>query len=270
MNDATAATSGDNGGTDTGAAGNNPAPWNSGFDEDTSAYIQNKGWQSPTDILTSYRALEKFQGGSKNLLELPGVDAEPEAWDAVYNKLGRPESADKYELSLPENGDRELADWFKQTAHKTGLTAKQAQSLYESYNEVLGQKTQQSQQALMQQSEQAVTELKKEWGQAFDTQIDAGRRAVQALGYDEAKLANVEQKLGTAEMLRLFAAVGSKMGEDSFESGDRSDAGFGVTPAAARQQIADLKMDKNFMGEYMSGNPDAVSKMKRLMEMAHG
>jgi hypothetical protein len=29
-------------------------------------------------------------------------------------------------------------------------------------------------------------------------------------------------------------------------------------------------MDKNFMSEYLGGNPDAVGKMKRLMEFAHG
>lgn len=273
MTEATAALSGDNGGANTGAATNagTQAPaWNSGFDEDTSAYVQNKGWQSPADILNSYRALEKFQGGSKNLLELPGVDAEPEAWDQVYNKLGRPESPDKYELNMPENGDEQLANWFKETAHKTGLTAKQAQSLFESYNELVGNQTAEMQAMTAQQSEQQIGELKKEWGQAFDTQIDAGRRAAQALGYDEAKLSDIEQKLGTGEMLRLFASIGSKMGEDSFVDGGRSDSGFGVTPAMARQQIAELKMDKQFMGEYMNGNKDAVAKMKRLMEQAHG
>lgn len=273
MNDATAAPMGDNGGANTGAetgAANEAPAWNSGFDEDTSAYVQNKGWQSPADILNSYRALEKFQGGSKNLLELPGVDAEPEAWDAVYNKLGRPESPDKYELNMPENGDDNLANWFKETAHKTGLTAKQAQTLFESYNEVVQSQTSEMQQAMVQQSEQQITELKKEWGQGFDSQIAAGRQAAQALGYDEAKLSDIEQKLGTGEMLRLFASIGSKMGEDSFVDGGRSDSGFGMTPAMARQQVSELKMDKSFMSEYLSGNKDAVAKMKRLMEQAHG
>jgi len=273
MSEATAALSGDNGGTDTGAAGSTgsqESSWNAGFDEETSAYVQNKGWQNPADILNSYRALEKFQGGSKNLLELPGLDAEPEAWDSVYNKLGRPESPDQYELNMPENGDNQLANWFKETAHKTGLTAKQAQSLFESYNELAGSQSQEMQAQMAQRADQEVMDLKKEWGQGFDAQIDAGRRAVQSLGYDEAKLGEIEQKLGTGEMLRLFASVGSKMGEDSFVDGGRSDAGFGITPAVARQQIADLKMDKQFMGEYLGGNPDAVSKMKRLMEQAHG
>ena len=69
-------------------------------------------------------------------------------------------------------------------------------------------------------------------------------------------------------MLRLFATLGSKMGEDSF-AGERGEGGFGVTPAAAKQQIADLKLDKGFMDKYLSGDRDAVDKMRRLMEAAH-
>lgn len=270
MTDATAAPMGDNGGTASGAPSTAAPAWNDGFDPDTSAYVQAKGWQSPADLLTSYRNLEKFAGGSKNLLELPGLDADPTAWDSVYNRLGRPENPDGYDIKPPEGGDKDLVDWFKQTAHKNGLTAKQAATLFNEWNTLTGERMQQIQQAQAQQSEQAVADLRKEWGQAFDQQIDAGRRAAAALGYGEEQLSTLESKLGTADMLKLFATLGSKMGEDSFAGGDRDSGGFGTTPAAARQQIADLKMDKNFMGEYLKGNPDAVAKMKRLMEASYG
>jgi hypothetical protein len=275
MSEATAALSGDNGGTDAGATGAGstaaPAAWNAGFDEDTSAYVTSKGWQSPNDLLTSYRNLEKFAGGSKNLLELPGVDADPSAWDAVYNKLGRPASPDKYGLEVPEGGNPELVNWFSNTAHKLGLTDKQAKALYTEWNGMTGSMQEQMMQQMAQQSEKAINDLKSEWGQGFDKMIDSGKRAVRALGLDEGKLSEYESKLGTADMLKLFATLGQKMGEDSFEGGERSGSGaFGLTPALAKQQIADLKMDKQFMSEYIGGNPDAVNKMKRLMEAAHG
>ncbi len=276
MSEATAALTGDNGGTGAGAAGSagaagtQPNAWNAGFDEETSAYVQNKGWQSPADILSSYRNLEKFAGGSKNLIEMPGMDADETALNNFFNKLGRPEAPDKYGLKAPEGADPELVNWFKANAHKAGLTDKQAASLFDAWNGMSGERMQAMQQQMREQSEREITELKKEWGQGYDSQIDAGRRAAAALGYDEAKLGAIEDKLGTAEMLRLFATLGSKMGEDSFEGGDRTGTSFGVTPAAAKQQIADLKMDKNFMNEYLNGNPDAINKMKRLMESAHG
>jgi hypothetical protein len=271
---ATAALTGDNGGTASGAAPSTAAPesnvWGASFDEETQAYVGAKGWQSPNDLLQSYRNLEKFAGGSKNLLELPGVDAEDSAWDQVYSRLGRPESPDGYEFPQMEGADPELTEWFKGTAHQLGLTGKQAAKLYDAWNGIAGEKMQAIQQAEQQQSAQALESLQKEWGRAFDSQISAGKQAVNALGYSAEQLDAIEAKLGTAETLKLFATIGSKMGEPSFEGSERSgESGFGITPAAARQQIADLKMDKNFMENYIAGNPDAIAKMKRLMESAY-
>lgn len=277
---ATAALLGDNGGGQAAAApagapaapaSNAPASWDSGFDEDTRAYVSAKGWKAPTDLLTSYRNLEKFAGGSKSLLELPGVDADPKAWEQVYNKLGRPESPDKYGIQPPEGADPQVVDWFKKTSHELGLTDKQAREMFNRYNELAGSQMQQTQAQMQQAMEQDIATLKREWGQGFDAQIDMGKRAVQALGLNEQKLSEYESKLGTGEMLRLFATLGSKMGEDSFVGGDRSnDSGFGLTPAAARQQLTDLKTDQRFMDAYMKGDKDAVAKMQRVMQAAYG
>lgn len=283
MNEATAALMGDNGGAGAGAApvGTTPtingtppaggaAPWYGQVDEATSAYITNKGWDNPVKAIESYRNLEKFAGGSKNLLEMPGPDAEQAKIDEFYNRLGRPEAPEKYDLKMPEGGDPALADWFKQTAHKNGLTTKQAGALFNEWNAMSGEKMQSWEAEARQQSEKAIGDLKKEWGQGFDKQIDMGKRAVAALGFDEPALSAYEAKLGTADMLKLFAKLGSKMGEDSFEDGNRGGgSGFGTTPAEAKQQIESLKMDKQFMDAYMTGNPEHVSKMRRLMEAAN-
>lgn len=274
MSEATAALTGDNGGAASGAAPSAAAPdgsvWSASFDDDTQAYVGAKGWQSPKDMLQSYRNLEKFAGGSKNLLELPGADADASAWDQIYNKLGRPDSPDAYEFQQTEGADPEMDGWFRNTAHQLGLTSQQAAKLYESWNGVAGEKMAAIEQAQQRESEEQINTLKKEWGRGFDSQISSGKRAVTALGYSSEQLEAIEGKLGTAETLKLFATIGSKMGEPSFEGSERSgDSGFGITPAAARQQIADMKMDKQFMSNYISGNPDAVAKMKRLMESAY-
>lgn len=275
MTDSAASLLGDNGTHAAPSAGVQPTAqpsgnsvWTAAFDEDTNAYVSNKGWKEPTDMLTSYRNLEKFAGGAKNLLELPGDDAPPEKMAEFFNRLGRPEDPEKYGLEVPQGGDPELLNWFKATAHKNGLSSKQAQALFTEWNGMSGALQEKMQTQKAQESESQLRALKGEWGQAYDSMIGAGRRAVQALGYDAGRLSAIEDKLGTTEMLKLFATMGSKMGEDSFEGG-RGEGGFGTTPAAARQQIADLKLDADFMKNYLSGNQDAVGKMRRLMEAAH-
>ena len=272
--DATADLSVDNGGDGNDGNDGNVAPavdqtWTSGLDEDASAYVQNKGWKDPSDMLSSYRNLEKFAGGSKNLVELPGPDADEAVYDSLYSSLGRPETSDKYGLQIPDGADKELVDWFKETAHKTGLSDKQASLLFNEWNQLSNDRLESMRQSAIKQSETSIAELKKEWGQSYNHNIDAGKRAVSALGYDEAALGTLESKLGTADMLKLFATLGSKMGEDDFAGGARSDKTFGIDSNQATQQIAELKMDKSFMDQYLGGNKDAVSKMKRLMEAAY-
>lgn len=251
-----------------------PAPvgksWMDGFDDDTNAYVTNKGWKEPSDLLSSYKNLEKFAGGSKNILELPSADATPEAMDSFYNALGRPASADAYSFDLPEGGDGEMHTWFKNTAHKHGLSDNQAKSLFADYNEMAGLRAEGSVDATRQQSENDIVNLRKDWGPKYESNLDSGKRAVHTLGYDEEALSALEGKMGTSEMLKLFSQIGSKMGEDVFVDGDDKGGGFGGSAAGARQQISDLRTDTQFMDKYMSGDKDAIAKYTRLMEKAHG
>lgn len=253
---------GDNGATET-------STWTSGLGEDSLAYIQNKGWESPENMLESYRSLEKFAGGSKSLVELPGVDADDETMSAFYDRLGRPESPDQYGFEAPENADADLMNWFGETAHKHGLSQKQAQAIFGEWNEMSTSRMEQFESMKLEQAEADIGALKKEWGADYDKNINSGRIAAQNLGYDEQALSSLEDKMGTAEMLKLFSNLGSKMGEDSFVSGDSS-GGFGTTPAQAQAEINNLKLDKQFMDAYLSGDKAAVTKMKGLMERAYG
>ena len=270
---ATAALTSDNGGTPQGAqtTTQTTAPsWSEGLDEETRSYVTNKGWKEPTDILSSYRHLEKFAGGSKSLVEIPGENADEAARNAFYSRLGRPDAADKYEIKMPEGASPEMTEWFKGAAFKHGLTQKQAESLYTEFNGMTGTLGQQMQEQAARNSEAELKALKGEWGQAYDKMVDSGRRAVAALGYDQASLSALEEKMGTAEMMKMFAKVGSKMGEDEFVGDRGNTAGFNLTPADAKAQIDSLKLDKDFMGQYLKGIPEAVNKMRRLMEAAHG
>ena len=274
MSDSAAALLGDNGGAADGGAANNGAAdanaWNAGFDETTNEYINGKGWKGTGDVIESYRNLEKFAGGSKKLVELPGVDADADAMSAFYGKLGRPDDAAGYGLELPDGGDQNMMDWYTKTAHENGLTSTQAKAMFDSWNEMSGGVQAANEEQIAAQSAQEIKGLEKEWGKEYENNINAAQRAAKMLGYDEQGLTEIEGRLGTGEMLKLFAKFGNGMGEDSFASGDGGgDGGFGLTPARAQQQIADLKADQNFMNAYLSGDKDAIARMQRLNEAAY-
>jgi len=285
---ATAALMGDNGGAgdtsasdkvlDTNAASDTgTAPvtsptektWTAGLNEDSLAYVNNKGWDSPDKVLESYRQLEKFAGGSKNLLELPGDEASADTMDAFYGKLGRPDTAEGYSFKASEGADADLDGWFRNTAYEMGLSDKQAATLYDSYNEKAGSQMESMVNQRAEQAEADVKAIQKEWGRDYEKNLDAGRIAVEALGYDQEALSQFEEKLGTADMLKLMSTIGSKMGEGDFHV-DGNNGGFGTSPASARVEIEQLNLDDSFQKRYLSGDKDAVSKMSRLMSKAYG
>ena len=80
-------------------------PWTAGLDADTAGYVQNKGWGTVPDVVTSYRNLEKLLGVPKDqIIQLPKAE-DKEAWGQVFNRLGRPEDPKNYEFGLPKEAD---------------------------------------------------------------------------------------------------------------------------------------------------------------------
>lgn len=236
-------------------------------DGDLKGYVQNKGWKDPVELANGYRNLEKLLGGEK--VPLPKGAEDKEGWSRVYDALGRPKTADEYGLQLPEGGN---ADFLKAAAgkfHELGLSKAQAETLASWYNEQAAAQLGASQQAQSAKVEQDMQALKSEWGQAWDENVELGRRAARQFGLDAGKLEALENALGTGEMLKFMSRIGRGLTEHTFEGG-RSTNSFGLTPESARQRITALREDRDWSAKYLSGNADAKAELQRLMEVAYG
>ena len=241
--------------------------WTAAFDEDTNAYVSNKGWKEPADLLTSYRNLESSPVVPRTCSNCRPRTRPPEQLDAFYSKLGRPGNPDEYGLQPPEGGDPELTNWFKGTAHKLGLTAAQAKALYTGGTACPVPCREKLQAQKAQEAETELKALKGEWGQATTRWSAPAGVPCRPWGSTLPAL-GLRGEAGHGRDAQVVRHARVQDGRGLLEGG-RSESGFGVTPAQARQEIADLKMDKQFMDNYLKGNPDAVSKMRRLMEQAH-
>lgn len=249
------------------------APWY-GESEDMKSYVENKGWGAPTDVLTGYQNLEKILGDKANALTIP-KEGDSEGWNNFYEKLGRPATVEGYELPESDADAKPIADWFAKTAHEMGLNKDQAHKFMNSWNEFADSTRTESEEAIAQKSETEFRQLRKEWGGAFEQNVQAGQMAAKAFGFTRDEVSKIESVLGTKATLERFAQMGRKIGEDGFQgNAPGSDtANFGLTPAAAKQQIADLQGDKEFTAAYLdSSHPNhknAFEKMKRLNEAAY-
>ena len=253
-----------------------------GLDESTASQlgelVKAKGWKGPADALLSYQNLEKVFGADKagRTILAPKSEDDADGWGAVYDRLGRPESPDKYNLPVPEGDDGSFAQAVAPVLHELGLTSKQAQGLAEWWNGMSGQRIEQEREAFIQKSEQDFADLRREWGAAADQNTDLAKRALvrfgQDAGIDADGLERLEQAIGTGPMLKLFHAIGASFAEGSFVSSDEPNSGA-MTPQQAKNKIATMFADEEFMGRYM--NPDervragAIAEMERLHRMAN-
>jgi hypothetical protein len=244
--------------------------WYQEFPDEVRGLVETKGWQTPVDAINSYANLEKFLGADKagRGLVLPKDDANPDEWNQVYDRLGRPKSADEYKLPIPEGDTGEFAKVASEQFHKLGLTAKQAQGLAEWWNATQEQMGASQANRSAMDSEQQLAQLQQEWGKDYDANIEAGRRAARQFGVDGETLEKMENALGTADMLKFFAKIGKGVGEDSFVEG-QSSGKFGMSPEAARVRISQLKSDPEWTAKYLSGNADAKAELERLMRAGY-
>lgn len=172
----------------------------------------------------------------------------PEDFAAYKNVMGVPQEKDSY--SLPEYGDPEVVNWYKDVAFKAGLTQDQARVVMEQYAGLEKSKQEAYANESKQMVEQGITELKKEFGAAFNERIDVAKRAVQAFGGDELKGFLQETGLGNHPIVvKLFAKIGAELLEDSMLQSDAQQQ-LGVTPTDAKRMIDSKLADPEFRQAY--------------------
>ena len=173
-------------------------------------------------LAKSYINATKMIGQDK--LAVPTNNSTEEAWNEVYDKLGRPESAEKYSLdakskvvSLDENAVKQFAE----TSHKLGLNNKQAQGLLEFYKQNIEGTVQQAKIDTETAQAQAEQELRSEWGREFDTKVkQAGSLAKANIKPEilDMTLSNGTRLGDHPEIIKGFAKIASMMAEDKIVS----------------------------------------------------
>lgn len=249
------------------AANSNEAPWYG--DDNYKGLVETKGWKAPKDVLDSYANLEKLVGSEK--LAAPKNDEDVASYERIWNRLGRPQTAEEYKLAA-EGIDPTIVKTYAETAHKFGLTQKQADGLIGFYKGLETQAVTAANENFVKSSEQEMLALQNEQGAAFDQFKTDAKRGVREFGLNPDQLESLERAVGTKTMMKMLANQGKYLREDS--SDGESSASFGLSPDAAKRQMADLRMNKDFMAAYMdsshAGHKDALVKMETLAKFSVG
>ena len=240
-----------------------PAAW---FTEADAPYVETKGWKGPADAITSYRNLEKMVGADRagRTVVLPPTEDAPE-WAQVFDRLGRPESADGYKLPVPEGADPAFAKLASAKMHELGLSAKQGAALAAWWNEQAAGST--SAQDAAQEAALAAEhqQLEKDWGVGPDAQMrrELARRAAVHLGLDAANIDALEKVSGFAKTMKALAKVGDMLREHGAE-GIGEMGSFGMTPEGARSRRSQLIADREWGKRVMNPASAEWAEMQKL------
>ena len=179
-------------------------------------------------LAKSYINATKMIGQDK--VAVPNKNSTEDQWNEVYNKLGRPESPDKYSLDVKSDVvplDNGAVKQFAENAHKLGLSNKQAQGVLEFYKNSMEGTAQQSKVDTETAQVQAEQELRQEWGREFENNVKkAGALAKANINSD---ILDLELKSGIRvgdhpELIKGFAKIASMMSEDKIVSPESDSA----------------------------------------------
>jgi hypothetical protein len=242
------------------------ASWRDSLPEELKASPQLQKYGDVSELAKAYVNAERLIGSDK--IPIPGKHATESDWNAFYQKLGRPETSDKYDIKLPEGSkvDDKLVVAFKEAAHKAGMLPKQAQGVMDWWAQTSKARVEEMNTQMKAAHDKEIGALKAEWGEAFDREIDTARVAIAEFG--DGSLGEWLTKSGLdthPQMIRLMNRIGKSLAEDKIQ-GNGSTANMGVTPAEAQSRINSMMADRN--GPYYdSSHPNhkaAVAEMQEL------
>ena len=223
-------------------------------------------------LAKSYINATKMIGQDK--VVIPTNNSTEEHWDEVYDKLGRPESAEKYSLdskSKVVNLDEAAIKSFAEQSHKLGLNNKQAQGILEFYKNNMEGTAQQAKIDTETAQAQAEQELRQEWGRDFEAKVkQAGALAKANM---DAKVLDMTlqdgRRLGDhPEVIRGFAKIANMMQEDKIVATESENVN---TTKDLETEISAIMNDKTHP-YHVKGHPDhdkSVQQLLTLREMLH-
>ncbi len=246
-----------------------PENWKSSLPEDLQKDPSMQTIMDVASLAKSFVHGQKMIG--KDKIVIPDKFASEEDWQKVFQKLGVPDSVDKYELKVAETADPEFVKGFKDLAVKNGILPKQAEKLFEFYNNHVEKSLAAQEEISKKTFEESVTGLKKEWGQGYERKIQAASGLFNKLADPEAKDFFNKSGLGNDPVIiKMFAKIAEEMGEDKFVSG-ASMGSMGLTPAEAKEKINAIfgNKDHPYYNKGHASHKDAVAEMQRLFDATY-
>lgn len=217
---------------------------------------------------------KKFNAG---LMEkVPSLMYKPDATDTeamgvVYDQMGRPEKSDQYEVPEIDNQglqlNMDLAETFKEVAHKHGLNKQQYQGVIKELTETS------IKQALEARAnvDIDVKGLVDEWGHAYERNKTVAIAIAKQTGAPENLINLIAGPTPPTELVKYFHSLSASLkGEGINLSNDGGHEGV-MTPTEAKEQMAEMRRNREHPLNIVSDpqHKAALVKFEKLAKDAY-
>lgn len=224
----------------------------------------------PASLAKSYVNAQRMIGADK--IPKPGKSWTDDQYNEFYNSVGRPDSADAYDMNLGDGMNETAISGLKQAMWEAGLQPRQVDRIAKFINET-GETSKADAQS---RSESAVYEseqvLRQEFGQAYEQRIGMAQSAARTLLGEEGMSMFGDVQLSDGRMLgdhpqviKMFSALADQIGEDNLV-GEPTE--LIMTPEEAQRQLKEVMRQD---GPYLdAGHPEHdayVAEAQRLFAL---
>ncbi|MDY5697727.1 MAG: hypothetical protein SPK75_15270 [Victivallales bacterium] len=237
-----------------------PSDWKSGLPEELRGSVEK--FKTVEDMAKSYLNMEKLVG--KKTIGMPDENSSEEEWSKLYDRLGRPVAADKYEVKRAEGLPPELIDEegmksFLGAAYKAGLNQKQVSALVSEFDRQLLEGAKRSAAAEEARKGEAVSELRKLWGSDLQEKVERAQQTLNIL--DPHETIDREKLRNNVQVIQLLSSFSDKVLGDTLPKG--TDGG---SISDIEDRLAVLMSSPAFANEMSLDHDKIMTEYKMLMQ----
>ncbi len=215
-------------------------------------------FKNPAELAKSYVNLSKAYSKKfpENTVEIPNADSPPEKLEEFYNKIGRPESPDKYKAPEIDNLDKEALGQFNQFAHKLGLTEKQYEEIIKFDAQRMSSVAENYEQQKALSLQEGRQTLRSMFGDEYEFNMAAARRVANEFDVD-----NVKDLIGNDyRAVAMLAKIGKKLFAEDDIKGDIN----GVSAVDVKTEINKLRSSDAYFDSRDPNHRSVVSRVRQL------
>lgn len=223
------------------------------------------------NLAKAHVELQKLLGQKGGGIQKPGTNASADEIKAFREALGIPTDVTKYDLGKFEgvNVDQATIDWAKKMGAENGVEPAALNKIISEYYK-LGASVKAGEHTLkINKMKENLSGLKKEWGDAYDQNIQAANFAAKKLGGDEFVSALVEAGIHNDPRVIKALVSGSKLyGEDTLREGGIDNGK--MTPAELDAKISSVQQRLFSMKPTDGAYPSAKMEYESLWKQKTG